>query len=130
MQSTLANLIHLSNCKWTLAGGISTRRDVLGAIFILLNEIGWVGGPENGDFPSHYVVKTSLRRWVGGTKSLKTPLRNIKMAPYNVSVQYDRLHVVFVVGDNLLAICIRPNGTSREAEERPQLVQIFSETTS
>ena len=49
-----------------------------------------------------------------------------------VSVQYivdDRLHVVFVVGDNLLAICIRPNGTSREAEERPQLVQIFSETT-
>ena len=46
-----------------------------------------------------------------------------------VSVQYDRLHVVFVVGDNLLAICIRPNGTSQEAEERPQLVQIFSETT-
>ena len=45
-----------------------------------------------------------------------------------VSVQYDRLHVVFVVGDNLLAICIRPNGTSREAEESTQLDQIFSKT--
>ena len=74
MQSTLANLIHFSNCKWTLAGGVQDGMCV--------------------------------------------------------SVQYDRLHVVFVVGDNLLAICIRPNGTSREAEERPQLVQIFSETTS
>ena len=72
MQSTLANLIHLSNCKWTLAGGVQDGMCV--------------------------------------------------------SVQYDRLHVVFVVGDNLLAICIRPNGTSREAEERPQLVQILSET--
>ena len=75
MQSTLASLIHFSNCKLTLAVA---------------------GGVQDG---------------------------------MCVSVQYDRLHVVFVVGDNLLAICIRPNGTSREAEERPQLVQIFSETT-
>ena len=37
-----------------------------------------MGGPENGNFPLLYVVKMSLRRWVG----LKTPLRNIKMAPY------------------------------------------------
>ena len=41
-----------------------------------------MGGPENGNFPLLYVVKMSLRRWVGGSKSLKTPLRNIKMAPY------------------------------------------------
>ena len=40
-----------------------------------------MGGPENGNFPLLYVVKMSLRRWVGGSKSLKTPLRNIKMAP-------------------------------------------------
>ena len=43
-----------------------------------------MGGPENGNFPLLYVVKMSLCRWVGGSKpqkSLKTPLRNIKMAP-------------------------------------------------
>ena len=49
----------------------------LGAIFILRKDIG-VGGPENGNFLLLYVVKISLRRWVGG---LKTPLHNIKMAP-------------------------------------------------
>ena len=37
-----------------------------------------MGGPENGNFPLLYVVKMSLRRWVV-QKSLKTPLRNIKM---------------------------------------------------
>ena len=37
----------------------------LGAIFILRKDIG-VGGPENGNFPLLYVVKMSLRRWVGG----------------------------------------------------------------
>ena len=40
-----------------------------------------MGGPENGNFPLLYVVKMSLCRWVGGSKSLKTPLHNIKMAP-------------------------------------------------
>ena len=42
---------------------------------------GWVGGPENGNFPLLYVAKCP---YVGGwvvQKSLKTPLRNIKMAP-------------------------------------------------
>ena len=39
-----------------------------------------MGGPENGYFLLLYVVKMSLRRWVV-QKSLKTPLRNIKMAP-------------------------------------------------
>ena len=39
-----------------------------------------MGGPENGNFPLFYVVKMSLHRWVV-QKSLKTPLRNIKMAP-------------------------------------------------
>ena len=56
----------------------------LGAIFILRKDIG-VGGPENGNFPLLYVVKMSLRRWVGPwvvQKNLTTPLRNIKMAPY------------------------------------------------
>ena len=40
-----------------------------------------MGGLENGNFPLLYVVKMSLRRWVGGSKNLKTPLRNIKMVP-------------------------------------------------
>ena len=40
-----------------------------------------MGGPENCNFPLLYVVKMSLRRWVGASKSLKTPLRNIKMTP-------------------------------------------------
>ena len=38
-------------------------------------------GPENGNFPLLYVVKSP---YVGGwvvQRSLKTPLRNIKMAP-------------------------------------------------
>ena len=39
-----------------------------------------VGGPENGNLPLLYVVKMSLHRWVV-QKSLKTPLRSIKMAP-------------------------------------------------
>ena len=41
-----------------------------------------MGGPENGNFFLLYVVKMSLRRWVGGSKKPKSPLRNIKMAPY------------------------------------------------
>ena len=40
-----------------------------------------MGGPENGNFPLLYVVKMPLRRWVGGSKSFKTPLRNVEMAP-------------------------------------------------
>jgi len=40
-----------------------------------------VGGPENGNFPLLYVMKMSLRRGWVVLKSLKTPLRNIKMAP-------------------------------------------------
>ena len=40
----------------------------LGTIFILRKDYGWVGGPENGNFPLLYVVKMSLRRWVGGSK--------------------------------------------------------------
>ena len=42
---------------------------------------GWVDGPENSNFPLLYVVKSP---YVGGwvvQKSLKTPLRNTKMAP-------------------------------------------------
>ena len=54
---------------------------VLGAILILRKDIGVGGCPENGNFPLLYVVKCP---YVGGLvvqKSLKTPLRNIKMVP-------------------------------------------------
>ena len=34
----------------------------------------WVGGPENGNFPLLYVVKMSLRRWVGGSKKPQNTL--------------------------------------------------------
>ena len=40
-----------------------------------------MGGPENGNFPLLYVVKSP---YAGGwvvQKSLKTPLRSIEMAP-------------------------------------------------
>ena len=40
-----------------------------------------MGGPENGNFPLLYVMKMSLRRWVGGSKKPQNTLRNIKMAP-------------------------------------------------
>ena len=54
---------------------------ILGATFILRKDIG-VGGPETGNFPLLMEWKCP---YVGGwavKKSLKTPLRNIKMAPY------------------------------------------------
>ena len=35
---------------------------------------GWVGGPENGKFPLLYVMKMSLRRWVGGSKKPQNTL--------------------------------------------------------
>ena len=54
-----------------------------------------MGGPENGNFPLLYVVKCP---YVGGwvvQKSLKTPLRNIKMAPYTIiQVSFPLLYVV------------------------------------
>ena len=41
-----------------------------------------MGGPENGNFPLLYVVKMTLRRWVGGSeKPQNTLIFNIKMAP-------------------------------------------------
>ena len=35
---------------------------------------GWVDGSENGNFPLLYLVKMSLRRWVGGSKKPKNTL--------------------------------------------------------
>ena len=49
-------------------------------LYYVLKDIG-VGGPEKGNFSFLYVVKIP---YVGGwvvQKSLKTPLRNIKMSP-------------------------------------------------
>ena len=54
-----------------------------GPLFILRKgiDLGVGGCLENGNFPLLYVMKMSLcRGWVV-LKSLKTPLRNIKMAP-------------------------------------------------
>ena len=36
--------------------------------YVLGHRGGYLGGPENGNFPLLYVVKMSLRRWVGGSK--------------------------------------------------------------
>ena len=35
---------------------------------------GWVGGPENGNFPLLFVVKMSLLRWVGGSEKPQNTL--------------------------------------------------------
>ena len=51
-----------------------------GPFLYYVRTYGWVGVPENCNFPLLYVVKYPC---VGGwvvQKSLKTPLRNIKMA--------------------------------------------------
>ena len=40
-----------------------------------------MAGPENGNLPLLYVIKMSLPRGWVVLKSLKTPLRNIKMGP-------------------------------------------------
>ena len=65
-----------------------------------------MGGPKNGNFPLLYVVKMSLRRWVGGSKNHKTPLRNIKMAPN--STTYEKLDLLSFVKDYLFRfhICV------------------------
>ena len=67
-----------------------------------------MGGPENGNFPLLYVVKMSLRRWVV-QKSLKTPLRRIKMAPKCISSDVSKSEELilmcaddsFITNDNL-----------------------------
>ena len=43
----------------------------------------WVGGQENGNFLLFYVVKKSLRRWVGGSEKPQ----NIKMAPKSLGIK-------------------------------------------
>ena len=53
---------------------------MLGAIFILRKDI-WMGGPQKGNFPLLYVVKISLRRWVGGSKKLQNTLTYYKDVP-------------------------------------------------
>ena len=71
---------------------------MLGAIFILRKDIG-VGSPENDNFPLLYVVKMSfVGRWVV-QKSLKTPLHNMKMAPY---VSYVTSTCITIVMQGLL----------------------------
>ena len=43
-------------------------------IINILSYIRGVGGPENDNFPLHYVVKMSLLRWVGGSKKPQNTL--------------------------------------------------------
>ena len=45
-----------------------------GPFLYYVRTYGWVGGPENGNFPLLYVVKMSLRRWVGGSKKPQNTL--------------------------------------------------------
>ena len=40
-----------------------------------------MGGPENGNFPLLYVVKMSLRRWVGGSEKPQNTLTQCKNGP-------------------------------------------------
>ena len=54
-----------------------------------------MSGPENGNFPLFYVVKMSLRRWVGGSKSLKTPLRNIKKESNKFFLNHETFRSLF-----------------------------------
>ena len=45
-----------------------------GPFLYYVRTLGWVGGPENGNFPLLYVVKMPLRRWVGGSKKSQNNL--------------------------------------------------------
>ena len=45
-----------------------------GPFLYYVRTYGWVGGPENGNFPLLYVVIMSLRRWVGGSKKPQNTL--------------------------------------------------------
>ena len=69
-------------CSKILAVSVSESEPVScqGPFLYYVRTQKWVGGPENSNFLLLYVVKMSLRRWVV-QKSLKTPFRNIQMAP-------------------------------------------------
>ena len=57
-----------------------------------------MGGPENDNFPLFYVMKMSLRRGWVVLKSLKTPLRNIKMAPNGkIKIHLDIQHLLKLI---------------------------------
>ena len=47
---------------------------IRGHIYNLRKTEGWVGGPENGNLPLVFIVKMSLRRWVGGSKEPQSTL--------------------------------------------------------
>ena len=46
-----------------------------------------MGGPENGNFPLLYVVKMSLRRWVGGSKKPQNTLTQYKNDPLKTALK-------------------------------------------
>ena len=59
------------------------------------------GWSRKWQFPLLYVMKTSLRRGWVVLKSLKTPLRNIKMAPYLKNGLYDLgIYPLFLIYEN------------------------------
>ena len=53
-----------------------------------------MGGPEN--FPLLYLVKMSLRRWMGGSKKPQIALHNIKLAPYQSPSEMPGTSVIYV----------------------------------
>ena len=68
-----------------------------------------MGGPENGNFLLLYAVKMSLRRWVV-QKSLKTPLRNIKMAlKLDLHKQPFQVYLTEFYGQKITFLCYETN---------------------
>ena len=77
---TMANF--WSESSWSVLTFID-----LGAIFVLRKDIGVGGWSRKLRFFLIYVVKMYLHRWVGGSKSLKTSLLIIRMAPRTYELQ-------------------------------------------
>ena len=66
----LDDLILLQN--WSTKGSDTLYHK--GPSLYYVRTLGWMGGPENGNFPLLYVVKMSLHRWVGGSKKAQNTL--------------------------------------------------------
>ena len=58
-----------SGCNHLSPNAFSVKIDIdKGPSLYYVSTYGWVGGPENGNFPLLYVAKMSLRGWVGSSK--------------------------------------------------------------
>ena len=76
-----------------------------------------MGGPENGNFRILYVVKISLRRWVGGSKK---PQNNHTIKPNSCMYPFSEKFVIISVLD--CAVRAAPWARAANFVKKPPLI--------